>query len=250
MSPKSPARYGVVIQARSTSHRLPGKVLLAVEGKPMLARQVERLQARLAEFPVVVATSDQKEDDFIEDLCSQLPVSCFRGPLANVVQRFILCARAHGLTHVIRVGGDDPLIDPDCCLTLVRLHQQEPHDFLYASHRNGWPYGCAAELISLAALEKVRKATGDKHYLEHTIPFFFDHPNQFSILRVPAPEQVRRPDLALTVDYPEDLELVRSIFRALRKEGDYFPLARAIQFLDENPEIRRINHHLHKGFDR
>ncbi len=243
-------RYAVVIQARMSSTRLPGKVLMGVEGKPMLQRQVERLQAGIGDLPLVVATSDDASDDAIESFCQDHGVACFRGPLDDVLLRFILCAKAHGVTHIVRVGGDDPLIDPDCCTELVRLHRERAHDFMYASNREGWPYGCAAELIAVAALERIHAATDEALYLEHTIPYFFDHPDRFDILKVRSPQGLRRPELAFTVDHPEDLELVRSIFRELQGESDFFPLSRVIRLMDEKPELRAVNAHLHEGFDR
>ncbi len=244
------ATYGVIIQARLSSTRLPGKVLMDVEGKAMIQRQVERLRAGVGGLPVIVATSSDASDEPLERFLSGLGVPCFRGPLDNVVLRFILSARAHGLTHIVRVGGDDPLIDADCCTTLVRLHREDAADFLYASHRAGWPYGCAAELIAVEALERINASTTTPLYLEHTIPYFFDHPDQFVIRPVVSPDPIRRPELAFTVDYPEDLELVRRVFRELRDEGDFFPLGRIIQLMDEHPELRAINGHLHEGFTR
>lgn len=244
------AVYGVVVQARLSSTRLPGKVLMDVAGQPMIHRQLERLRAGVGSLPVVVATSSDPSDDPLAEYCARIGVPCFRGPLNDVLWRFVLAAQAHGLTHVVRVGGDDPLIDPDCCTALVRLHEESGGDFLYASNRDGWPYGCAAELVAVAALERIHAATAEPPYLEHTIPYFFHHPEEFSIRRVESPAAVRRPELAFTVDYPEDLELVRAVFRELAAEGDYFPLRSVIRLMDERPELRMINAHLHTGFDR
>jgi spore coat polysaccharide biosynthesis protein SpsF len=244
------AKYGVVIQARMSSTRLPGKVLMDVEGKPMLQRQIERLSAGVGDMPVIVATSEAPSDEPIEALCKRIAIPCFRGSLNDVMLRFILCAKKHCLTHIVRVGGDDPLIDPNCCKELVRLHREKPYDFIYASNRDGWPFGCAAELISVTTLERIHAETNEPLFLEHTIPYFFHHPEQFDMLRVRAPAALHRPDWVFTVDYPEDMELVRSVFRELRAEGDYFPLARVIRLIEEKPEIRAINSHLHDGFDK
>jgi spore coat polysaccharide biosynthesis protein SpsF len=243
--------YGIVVQARMSSSRLPGKVLMDVAGKPMLERQIERLRAGVGPMQVIVATSSDSSDDPIGTLCAELGVPCFRGPLDDVMNRFILCANAYGLTSIVRVGGDDPLIDPACCVELVRLHRQNSnYDFLYASNREGWPYGCAAELIVVDALERIHAMTDLPLYLEHTVPYFFDHPGTFQMLKVHAPKGLCRPELAFTVDYPEDLELVRVVFRELRDEGDLFPLSRVIRLMDERPELRAINAHLHTGFSR
>jgi spore coat polysaccharide biosynthesis protein SpsF len=223
---------------------------LDISGKPMLQRQAERLREGIGDLPLIIATSDDRSDDTLGHFCGKQGIACFRGPLKDVMLRFIMCAREHGLTHVVRVGGDDPLIDPDCCTWLVRLHREEPADFLYASHREGWPYGCAAELIGLDALERIHAVTDKTLYLEHTIPYFFDHPEAFSIRKVRSPQRLCRPDLAFTVDFAEDLELIRAVFHELRDEGDFFPLERVIRLMDEKPVIRAINRHLHTGFDR
>lgn len=242
--------YGVIIQARLSSTRLPGKVLLDILGKPMIQRQTERLQEGLEGVPLVVATSDDKTDDNLADFCSKQEIALFRGPLNDVMQRFILCADEYRFTHFVRVGGDDPLIDPKCCTELIRMHLKSPADFLYASHRKGWPYGCAAELISLDALKRIHSVTDKAFYLEHTIPYFFDHPESFSVKELKSPATLCRPELAFTVDFPEDLELIRNIYRELNLEGEFFPLERVIRLIDEKPAIRAINMHLHTGFDR
>ena len=241
--------YGVVIQARLSSSRLPRKVLMDVEGKPLLQRQIERLTAGIGEIPLIVATSQHESDHDIEIFCKEQDVACFRGPLDDVMLRFIQCAENYGWSHIIRIGGDDPLVDHNCCKELVMLHQNRGGDFLYASNQDGWPFGCAAELIKVESLRRIHNVSMDPFYLEHTIPYFFDYSEEFSMHRVIAPEILRRPELAFTVDFPEDLELIRTIFRELRHEGDFFPLLRVIELLDEKPEIRSINHHLHQGFD-
>ena len=242
-------KIGVIIQARLSSTRLPGKVLLDVEGKPLIQRQIERLCATLSNIPVIVATSTDMSDDKLAKFCQNNDITCFRGPLDDVIMRFILCARKVGLSHIVRVGGDDPLIDPDCCTALIDSHKVDPADFIFASHREGWPYGCAAELFSLDSLEKIHLATKDAFYLEHTIPYFFDHPNDFNIRKLRAPEHLRRPELAFTVDFPEDIELIRTVFRELKAEGDFFPLEQVIELVENNPKISGINSRLHSGFD-
>ncbi len=242
-------KFGVIIQARLSSTRLPGKVLMDVESKPMIQRQIERLRAGISNIPVIVATSDDRSDDKLAYFCRKNNITCFRGPLNDVTMRFIQCARQMGLTHIVRVGGDDPLIDPDCCTALIGSHQADPADFIFASHREGWPYGCAAELIAINSLEQIHLATKDALYLEHTIPYFFDHPNDFNIRKLRAPERLCWPELAFTVDFPEDMELIRTVFHELKAEGDFFSLERVIKLVDEKPEITDINSHLHTGFD-
>jgi len=242
--------YGIIIQCRTGSTRFPGKVLADICGQPMLLRQLRRLQKLSGISKLIVATSDNPGDDAIEELCRQNNFNCFRGPLNDVMNRFILCAHKFGVRYIIRVGGDDPLIDPECCNYLMSLHLREPYDFMYASNREGWPYGCAAELIALKALELIHSKTEDPLYLEHTIPYFFSPQNEFRVFKVKAPLHINRPDYYFTVDYPEDLQLVRAVFEKLRKEGDYFPFRKVIELVDQDKALTMINKHLHTGFDK
>lgn len=233
-----------------SSSRLPGKVLMDVAGKPMLERQTERLKSGLRGLPIVVATSRDQSDDAIAALCAVKGLPCFRGDLDDLMTRFIECAHRYGFTHVLRINGDNPLVDPDCCLRLIEDHAREPCDVIYASHRRGWPYGAGSELMSVSALVNARSRTNDPYYLEHTVPFFFDHSEEFSVRQLIAPPSLCRPEAALSVDFQEDLELIRKIFIELIDQDADVPLEKVIHLLDAKPELQEINRHLHKGFDR
>ena len=108
---------------------MPGKVLKDILGKPMLQRQIERITDNI-EIPLIVATSEDKSDDQIQFLCKKIGVECFRGDLENVVLRFFNCAKKYNITHIIRIGGDDPLIDPLCINKLITLHKETNKEFL------------------------------------------------------------------------------------------------------------------------
>ncbi|WP_420264242.1 cytidylyltransferase domain-containing protein [Candidatus Magnetominusculus dajiuhuensis] len=246
---KSNEQYGIIIQARTGSTRLPCKVLNDIDGKPMLLRQAERLRELSRIRKLIVATSDRPEDDKIEALCKQNGFNCFRGNLNDVMARFIDCAHEFKIDYIIRVTGDDPLVDPKCCNHLMDLHQADPHEFMYASNRAGWPYGCAADLIELQALDRAHKETLNPVHLEHTVPYFYENRDKFSILQVNAPINIVRPNYYLTVDYEADILLVRQIFKLLENEGDLFPLESVIHLLDHNLDLLNINSHLHRGFD-
>lgn len=221
-----------------------------IEGQPMLLRQLKRLRNGLKIAKPIVATSDDTSDDPIEHLCKSNDFECFRGPLDDVMLRFILCGQKFGLHHIIRVCGDSPLVDPDCCNRLVDMQIGEQLDLIYASNRAGWPYGCSADLINRNALERIHQNAPEAFYREHTIPYFFDHMSEFKVLKAIAPQELNRPDYCFAVDYPEDLELIREIFKRLKREGDYFPLASVIDLIDQNQEIRNMNKPLHSGFAR
>jgi len=137
-------KYGIIIQARLGSSRLPGKVMSDIDGQPLIIRQLRRLRHISKINKIIVATSSDPTDDKIEEVCKLNGFDCFRGPLNDVMERFILCAKKFKIDYIIRVGGDDPLIDGRCCDHLMDMHKKKAYDFMYASNREGWPYGCAA----------------------------------------------------------------------------------------------------------
>lgn len=241
--------YGIVIQARMSSSRLPGKVLKNIQSKPMLQKQIERLKNG-TNLPVFVATSDQNSDDEIEELCKKLGVVCFRGSLNNLVLRFLDCANSNNLTHLIRVGGDDPLIDPNCCEELVKVSKKNNYEFIYASNDNGWPYGCAAEMISTKALQRILSNTDNPFYLEHTIPFILENPDLFHSHRLLGPAGFQNLEIMLSVDYEKDFELVKKVFEKCSEKNEFFTMKEIVCLLQSSPKLKEINKGLHKGFER
>jgi len=241
--------YGIIIQSRFSSSRLPGKALLKIKNKEMVLRQIQRLQ-HFIDIPIVLATSTDVTDDPIADLCKKHKIKCYRGPLNNLVQRLIDCAKSHKFKYIIRVGGDDPLIDPECCAKLKIENEKEKQDFIYASCREGWPYGCAAELISLNSLTRILSNTNDSFYLEHTIPYYFDNYKDFKIKKLPSPKNINRPNYYFSVDYEEDFKLINKIFEHFLPHKEFFDMKEIVNFIDNNKELLHIYSNLHNGFTR
>ncbi len=239
--------YCIFVQARLSSSRSPGKVLADIDGKPMLLRQLQRIKNGVNDIEIICVTSNDKSDDPIEELCSKNNFNFFRGSLNNVLQRYIDAADEFKIKNIIRIGGDDPLADYNSIIELVSEHKDE--DFLYTSHRAGWPYGTASELIKVSALKKISSLTDDELYKEHIIPFFWHNPDIFNMKKVFSPDSICRPDYYFSVDYEEDLQLIRNIFMLLKSKGEFFNLIDVINLCDNQKDILEINKHLHSGFD-
>ena len=132
---------------------------------------------------------------------------------------------------------------------MIRRHKEQQDDFIFATHREGWPYGCAAELISLSSLKKIHPKTKDDLQREHTIPYFFENTTEFNITKLNSDRGMNRPDYFFSVDYKEDFELVSKIFKIFKDKGNYFSHKEFIEMVDDNTEMLSINKHLHEGFD-
>ena len=242
-------KYSIFVQARMSSSRSPGKVAEDIMGKPMLLRQLERLRNGNQEINIVCVTSTDNTDDVIEEICKKNQFNCFRGSLNNVLERYLAASDFYLTDYVIRIGGDDPLVDVNQVSILINKHEETEADFIYTSHRNGWPLGCVAELISVKALKDISNKTKDSLYLEHIIPWFHTNHTDYKCLAIESPSNLRRPEYYFTVDYPEDLELVKTVFKKLRGLGDFFDFDEVIKLCDDNPSILDVNRHLHSGFD-
>lgn len=232
-----------------SSSRSPGKVIEDIFGKPMILRQLERLRDGNKNIEIVCVTSSDPTDNPIEEVCLQNNFNCFRGSLDNVLDRYISAAKFYNVQNIIRIGGDDPLVDVDQISILIDEHKKTDADFIFTSHRNGWPLGAAAELISVNALKDEADKTKDLLYLEHIIPWFHHNRHDYKYIPINSPSKFNRPKYYFTVDYPEDLELCKAIFNKLLKQDEFFKFKDVIDLCDNNPEILDFNKHLHDGFD-
>ena len=204
-----------VIQGRMSSTRLPGKVLATVEGMPMIGRQIERLRRSQRLDDLVLATSADPSDDPLANYAASLNLPVIRGPLHDVLARFSLVLDAFPqASTLVRLTADCPLTDWRVLDALVDLHAAAGAD--YTSNvmpDRTFPHGLDIEVVRVQALSLAVAEATDPYDLEHVTPFLYRHPERFKIENL-----TRSPSLALlrwTVDYPQDLNFVRHVYRTL-----------------------------------
>jgi spore coat polysaccharide biosynthesis protein SpsF len=239
-------RTTIIIQARISSSRLPGKVLKDLCGEPMLLRQIERVRACRMADQIVVATSDEASDDPVAEFCATSRIACFRGSLGNVLSRYHAAAVAFGPTeHVVRLTADCPLADPDVIDACIALHLANGAD--YTSNKLGsatelgptYPIGLDVEVMTFEGLDRVHRAASDAYDLEHVTPHFYRNPSQYSLMPLRYPTDLSK--LRWTVDYPADLEFARAVFSQLLSKGRVFRWHEILDLVRANPEIAAIN---------
>jgi spore coat polysaccharide biosynthesis protein SpsF len=237
----------VVVQARTGSTRLPGKVLLPLAGAPLLERQLERIRAARPRsgFDLVVATTTEPSDAPIVDLCRGLGVKCFRGHPTDLLDRHYRASQEAGARAVVKIPSDCPLIDPAAvALVLDAWEAREGRlDYLSNLHPPTWPDGNDVEVMSVDALAVAHAEATAKHEREHTTPFLWERPRRFRIGNLTWPDG---PDLSsafrLTIDYPEDYALIRAVYEALyTPDRPVFELGEILGFLKQNPAVATTN---------
>jgi spore coat polysaccharide biosynthesis protein SpsF len=231
-------RIVAIIQARCGSSRMPGKVLRPLQGVPLLAWSVRRLcLADCLDF-VGVATSDQREDDAVSELCNELACPCFRGSENDVMERFLQAGEHWQADFMVRVTGDCPLISPITVNGVVDLLIGQNLDYAGCVHVRSFPRGMDVEAMKLVALQRVASLENFERHREHVTPYFYEHPEIFRIAAYRAEGAYRRPDVRLCLDTPEDFDVLDYILGELdTTEPEEVDLLDVIAFVDGHPEI-------------
>lgn len=214
---------GVILQARMGSTRLPGKVLAKIGRRTLLEHCVRRLES--SGFPVVVATTALGEDDMVERAARALGAEVYRGPVDDVLSRFIGAATTFGFAEIIRATADNPFVDMGAARRASTARQRGAADHAIEC---GLPIGAAVEAVSLDALVRARDLVTDPYDREH-VTSLVRRDTRFRALRAVAPGLLRRGGLRLTVDTTDDLAVAREIHTELGRGDDLVELADIIQ---------------------
>ncbi len=231
----------VIIQARMGSSRLRGKVLADISGKPMLWHIVNRLYKCVFVNKVVVATSNEAQDDAIADLCGNYLIDVFRGSEKDVLKRYYDTAVKYGADVVVRITGDCPLIDPRITDTVISAYMNNTVDYAGASNtiKRSYPRGLDTEVISFSSLEKCHRLADKPYEREHVTIFLYEHPDEFRMYSVENDRDFS--SLRWTVDEEEDLRLVTDIYKRLFKKDNIFYMEDIIRILEKEFALNEIN---------
>jgi spore coat polysaccharide biosynthesis protein SpsF len=191
------------------STRLPGKILMPLNGHSLLEHIILRLSRLRHEAMLVIATTVNEDNNAVESLCRNLGVTCFRGSEENVLERFYLCAMTYGFNHIVRLTGDNPFTDIVELDNLIDLHLHTGSDFSHSL--TSLPVGVGAAVFTFNALEKCHLEGKAPHHQEHVDEYVLEHPEIFKISILEVPKSKHSPDIRLTIDTEEDYRKARYI---------------------------------------
>jgi spore coat polysaccharide biosynthesis protein SpsF len=236
----------VVVQARTGSSRLPGKVRLPLGGKTLLERMLERVLAATSRFDLVVATTVDSEDDGIVELAAKAGVRCFRGHPTDLLDRHYRAALAagRGVDKIVKIPSDCPLIDPAIIDRVLAAHAPGV-DYTSNLHPATYPDGNDVEVMTLEALAVAHREATRPLEREHTTPFLWERPERFRLANVSWETGL---DYSMshrfTIDYPADYDFIAAVFDALYSPArPVFGLRDIIGLLEARPDIFAINQH-------
>lgn len=228
----------IIIQARMSSTRLPGKVLLPIAGKSMLWHVIKRVSLVKNIDNIIVATSTDISDDVIVKFCSVNNIKCYRGSLNNVLSRYYETALQEKADVIIRITADCPLIDANLIERGLIIFKNKKLDFLSNVIVRSYPVGFDFEIFTFNILEKAYRNAVTETEKEHVTPYFYlTHPDNFKIYNLKQNEN--KSSYRLTVDTTQDLALIKILiekFHAQKKDHHQIT-----SILDQHPDLIELN---------
>lgn len=231
-----------VIQARMNSKRLPGKVLADIVGKPLLWHIVNRLKFSRLLDKVVVATSVNPQDDSIERVCKECGIEIYRGSEEDLIDRFYQTSKKYKAQVVVRITGDCAVVDPRWVDKVLSFFISHIGEYEYVSNSrpiSTLPHGLEIEAMDASLLEKLWIEIKDPFRREWFTTVIFENPQKYKIYCLKNEEDLSW--MRLVVDYPEDLELIRYIYKNLYSPDKCFYLQDILNLYSKNPHIFKIN---------
>ncbi len=234
----------LIIQARMSSTRLPGKSMMPLANKPLVYRMVERLKKCNHVDEIVIATSDQPEDQVLVDLAKELEVSYFQGNLLDVRDRYLKAAEKFQAKFIIRIPADNPMPDSNEIDKLVKFHlEHNPSGFssnLAQVNNSGYLDGIGAEIFSTKLLQESVARSSSETVKEHVHRNFFDYATQTPVddtwcpvASPKAPAELQRPDIILDVNTMDDYTKIKRIYDHLYPRNPNFTTVDVIKLIDK-----------------
>lgn len=238
----------LITQARTSSTRLPGKVLKQIGGKSLLEIHLQRLKRCKTVSQLLVATTDREEDTVIADIAEKQKVAVFRGSLENVLDRFYQAAKKYQPDYVVRITSDCPLIDPELVDSTISTFLASGADYCANTLEDSFPNGQDVEVFKFSALETAWRNASDNYDKEHVTPYIYSNSDFRGGTLFKAVNHKFQTDYSLvrmTVDVEADFEVVKKLIAALGEEAswksyaDYYLADEQLQLLNKSELIKK-----------
>ena len=232
----------VIVQCRTGSTRLPGKILKDLGGKNLLSVFMERIKKSKEPDGIVIATTNLSEDDIIMGMCKKNNWLCFRGSTLDLLDRYYQCAKFFSADVIAKIPSDTPFNDPKLVDLVFKTYEDGDFDYVSNLHPPTFPGGFDCEVFSFDALEKSWKNARKDYEREHTTTYIWDNPEKFKIGNITSKTNIDYSmKFRLQVDYEEDLETAKRIFSTIYRSNPDFSFYDLVEFLDKNEDIITIN---------
>jgi spore coat polysaccharide biosynthesis protein SpsF len=238
-------KIGAIIQARTSSSRLPNKVLKTLpygSNISILQQVIRRVKKSQLINEIIVATTTEKSDIKIIEIANKEDVRYFKGSLTNVLERYYFSAKENSLDLIVRVTSDCPCIDPEIIDLVINEHLKNDNDYTSNIFKRTFPHGVDTEVFSFKSLEEAYFNAKEDFEKEHVTPYIHrTNKNKYKIGHIEASEKYYAPDIRITVDTEEDYALLSVIYDYLFEKDNFFGTKDIISLFKDKPYLKIIN---------
>lgn len=230
-------KIDAIIQARMGSTRLPGKIMMKLNGSSILRCLFDQVGYSKQLDRKILATTINPEDDVIVDFANKNSIQIFRGNSLDVLDRYYHCAKHFSIDHIVRITSDCPLVDPIIIDKTIHFYKNNNYDYVNNFHKKTFPSGTEVEVFSFNTLEKTWKNATKLSEREHVTPYIYNNPAIFSIGYIEYSKNISY--LHWAVDRIQDLEMVKAIYHKTSKKP--ILLEDILKIVDKDPSLLEIN---------
>ena len=236
-----------IVQARTSSTRLPNKVLLPLNGKTVIENVIDRVKRAKLVTKTILATSTDPSDDGLAKLCEEKGIEVFRGSLNDCLDRFYQAAKQYQADVIVRITGDCPLIDPEIIDKALNEHINKKNDFTCTAFRHSetFPDGEDVDILSFNALERSWKEAEVEYQREHITQYITANQDQFQISNIENNEDLS--GKRWTLDEPNDYEFIKAVYAGLGENSNDFSMKDILKYLAQHPEIEELNQDIERN---
>jgi len=238
-------KIGAIIQARTSSTRLPKKILKELpysSGITVLQQVIRRLKKSKKLYDIIVATTKDKSDKEIITIAEKENVKWFRGSKDDVLSRYYLAAKKNNLDIVVRITSDCPCIDSEIIDSVLEKHLRTKSDYTTNTLKRTFPHGLDTEVLNFTTLERAYLTAKQPYEREHVTSYIYKtRPDLFKITLVEAPKKLNYPDIRITLDTEEDYALLCTVFDNLYPKNKFFGTEDIIELFKRKPWLKLIN---------
>lgn len=238
----------VIIQARMASGRLPGKVILPLDGTPGIKHSIRRAKSATIVDNIIVATTFHKRDDLVAQYAAEEEVDIYRGSEDDVLGRLYRASKKADSDAIIRLTGDNLLITPKLIDKVGNEILQNQFDYVSNKLDRTFPLGVDAEALTVSGLAEIHHGTDDPYHREHATKYYREHQEQFDIRNITVSDVYGKsidgfsPKLRLTLDEVEDYRLVSRLYDEIDFE-EILDVREAVQYIQKY-DLFKINRHV------
>tara|TARA_Y100001970_G_scaffold292838_1_gene436086 strand:- start:2647 stop:3393 length:747 start_codon:yes stop_codon:yes gene_type:complete len=235
-------KVGAIIEARMSSSRLYGKVLMKVNRKPLLLHLIDRIKKAKKIDKIIVATTTNPNDQKIVQFCKKNRIKFFRGSEDNVMERVMKAGKYFNIDIVVGITGDCPLLDHNLISLCLNTYLNNKADYVSNANLRSYPDGMDVQVYSINSLKKSYRMTNSKEDREHVTLHIRKNPKIFNIINIVAPNSLFYPKLGLTLDYYRDYILIKKIIEHFNKiKNTYFTCEDIINLYEKNNMFFNVN---------